>query len=269
MPTSDATRLISSAFLDARRSAKALASFPGELPGTLEAAYAIQTESISRWPDDVAGWKVGGIPPKFRETFGTDRLAGPIFRRSIKRQNGEAVAMPVFRGGFAAVEGEIILRIGKTVAPGTVDPDSDDAAALVGEAFIGVELASSPLKVINDLGPVSIISDFGNNAGLIVGPSLANWQALDLDALLVTTRIDGALVGHAPASAIPGGPMAAFRFLLGNCTERGITLPEGTLVSTGAITGVHQAEPGASAEVAFGDHGTIRLELEEAQAQVA
>ncbi len=39
--------------------------------------------------------------------------------------------------------------------------------------FIGIEIASSPLQNINDYGPAVVASDFGNNAGLLLGAEVA------------------------------------------------------------------------------------------------
>ena len=47
-----------------------------------------------------------------------------------------------------------------------------EARELVAAVHVGVETAGSPLATINDLGPCAIVADFGNNAGLIVGPEL-------------------------------------------------------------------------------------------------
>ncbi|MDP2117545.1 MAG: 2-keto-4-pentenoate hydratase, partial [Brevundimonas sp.] len=48
---------IARAFVEARRSARALATYPGTAPESLEAAYAIQDDAIALWPDRIAGWK--------------------------------------------------------------------------------------------------------------------------------------------------------------------------------------------------------------------
>lgn len=250
---------VSQAFVNARREGRPLDRFPGDLPGTLGDAYAVQDRSIAAWPDAIAGWKIGGIPDPFRTEFGKDRLAGPIFARSVRTAGAGLAAMPVYRGGFAAVEAEFVLVFGEEIAPGTLAPRIEAVREAVSAIHIGVEIASSPLPVINDLGPLSIISDFGNNAGLLLGPEIEDGCARDLSEIPVTVAFDGKPVGEArtPANA----PFAAAAFLVGLCTERGLTLPAGAMASTGAITGVHQAGIGTQAAVRFGDVGRLDLEL--------
>lgn len=269
MPERRSINPTSESFVEARLSARALRDFPGNLPTSLDEAYAIQNESIRRWPDQIAGWKVGGIPPKFVEKFGSDRLAGPIFQRTIAYQNGGRTVMPVFAGGFAAIEAEIVLRTDRLIKPGDIDPSSDDVVEVVPDAFFGVELASSPLAQINDLGPMSIISDFGNNAGLVIGDRLKGWPDRAMTDRDISVRIDGELVGQSRIESVEAGPIGAFRFLLANCAARGITIQAGTYISTGAITGVHRCDAGVAAVIEFEGVSPIRIALIEATPQKA
>ena len=66
---------VSSALVDARLDAHPLPDFPVRLPQTLEQAYAIQARSISRWPDELAGWKVARLADSDRGRLGAERLA--------------------------------------------------------------------------------------------------------------------------------------------------------------------------------------------------
>jgi 2-keto-4-pentenoate hydratase len=65
---------------------------------------------------------------------------------------------------------------------------------------------------INALGPLASIACFGNNNGAILGPRIAAWHAMDLDALPCTARIDGLAVGQGDTSRLPGGIWAALAF---------------------------------------------------------
>ena len=67
---------VSDKLVRSRLMATPLSSFPGPLPRDSQTAYAIQANSIVNWPDEVGGWKVGGIVPAFREQFAAERLAG-------------------------------------------------------------------------------------------------------------------------------------------------------------------------------------------------
>jgi 2-keto-4-pentenoate hydratase len=256
---SQTSQAIAASFRSARREATALTAFPGEMPSTLDAAYAIQEFAIAQWPDQIGGWKVGRILSPWLEQYGEDRLVGPIFTRSIHAvRPGETAELPVFTGGFAAVEAEFIVRLVDDAPADKLAWTPEEAASLVSMMHIGIEPAGSPLATINDLGPAVVISDFGNNAGLILGPSIPEWRNRPLEMLTAETFIEGRSVGRGSAASLPGGPLAALAFALSRNARRGRPLKARDLISTGATTGIHPIQAGQSARVDFGACGQIR-----------
>ncbi len=262
-PLSKQDDAISCCLVNARLNAIALPDFPGDLPDTLEQAYAIQSASIVRWPDAVAGWKIGFMPAADRSRFSVERLAGPIFKSSIHRiEPGSCKSMPIFVGGFAALEAEFILELGGTVKPSDSERSDRELSAVVCAMYVGAEIASSPMAGINQLGPICVVSDFGNNAGLLLGPKISDWKSRSLDSLSAKVTVDGVVVGNANANAIPGGPLQALRFLIGLCARQGIELPKGTLISTGAATGIHNVSLTSRVRLDFSDVGYFEVAFE-------
>ncbi len=243
------------AFVAARKGGRALTAYPGAAPESLEAAYAIQDEAIAAWPDRVAGWKLGRINAPHEARFGAGRLAGPIFSRNVWTAGQAPTRFDVIAGGFAAVEAEYVLELGAT-APDRGDWTTEAVAPLVSRVFTGVEIAGSPFAGINDFGPAVTASDFGNNAGLILGGEIDGWRER-LPDLICTMTIDGVVAGRGGAAAIPGGPLDSLAFLLNLLHRRGRRLEAGQLVSTGAATGVHDIRAGQSAGADFGPDGSI------------
>ncbi|MFY7834807.1 MAG: 2-keto-4-pentenoate hydratase [Novosphingobium sp.] len=258
---------VAKAFVSARNEARALPVYPGIAPHDLGAAYGIQDRAISVDGRAVAGWKVGRINPPRDGQLGANRLSGPIFADSIvDAAAGDEPAMPVFVGGFAAAEAEMLLH----VAPGFSGPvPTDDAGtiAILDDVRLGIEIASSPYPGINTDGPLVTVSDFGNNAGLVRGCVLEGWQGLDLCAIAVCGEIDGVQVGAATAATMLDGPYGAVRFLLANLIERGFDVSGGLWVSTGAITGVHEIAVGQSFRAVFEGCGEVRCSVVAATAR--
>ena len=254
---------IAKRFVAARTTGEPLAGFPGSVPSDLAAAYACQDAAIALVDDTIAGWKVGLIGKEAFAVFKQDRLAGPIFRKSVRQARaGERVGFPVFRGGFAAVEAEFLLKVGRAAPADKRDWTSAEAQAVVAAVHVGIETAGSPLATINELGPAAIVADFGNNAGLIVGPELLNWRTKPVEQWQCETFVDDALVGRGHGGVPPGGPFESLRFLLELCARRSRPLKAGDWVSTGAITGVHEVVAGQAARVSFGEAGEILCRAE-------
>lgn len=257
MSENSRTDAIAGALVDARLAAKALARFPFGLPFDLEQAYRCQDAVIARWPGRVAGWKVGYIAPERRDASGDPRLIGPIFAGNVSYLAGDSGEFGVIAGGFAAVEAEFVFRLARDIAPRAQAWTAADAAAEVAALHIGVELAGSPLADINVLGPCAVVADCGNNAGLLLGPEIANWQDCAMEALTCSTWIDGALAGRGGAATLAGGPLAALAFALSRNARRGRGFVAGDLITTGAATGIHDIVAGQSATVDFGIHGRL------------
>jgi 2-keto-4-pentenoate hydratase len=261
-----ASEAIADGFVRARLSGEALPGFPGTLPGNLAEAYRTQEAAIGLWPDRIIGWKVGMIAPALHTRLGAGRVAGPIFARALRPAPEHAVVdFPVFDGGFAAVEAEFVLRLTADAPPDKLDWTLEEARQFPVRVFAGIETAGSPLATINELGPTVVASDFGNNAGLILGREISDGARLPLDTLTCRTFIDGDLVGSGSANSIPGGPFESFRFLLEHCARRGRPLKAGDLVSTGAATGVHDIVAGQVSQADFGQHGAIRCRAVKAE----
>jgi 2-keto-4-pentenoate hydratase len=255
---------IAGRFLAARRTAEGLSDYPGAMPSTLGQAYAVQDEAIRAWGRPAIGWKVGRILPPLSERFGTDRLAGPIFHCEEVGSDAAAPAMPVFANGFAAAEAEFLLRIGQ-VPPGKRRFSLEETAALIERVHIGIEIASSPLRSINEIGPIAVVSDFGNNNGMVVGAEIPDWRESDFDEWTVTTLIDGIEVGQGRAAAFPDGAVGAARFLFELMAERRTELRPGQWISSGAVTGVHDARAGQRIEARFGSGYAVNCTLKAAE----
>lgn len=250
---------IAARFVQARLAAKALPAYPGPVPPDLGTAYATQDAAIAAWPDEIAGWKLGRIPAPLDTRFGAGRLAGPIFSRNVWLAGAEPTSFGVIAGGFAAVEAEYVLEIASAPPPRSSHGapwDAQSVVPYVSAVHVGVEIAGSPFAEINDHGPAVTASDFGNNAGLILGSSVIDWRER-LDGLSCRMEIDGVEIGVGGARSIPGGPLESLAFLLNLLDARGRTVEAGQLISTGATTGVHRIEIGQSAVADFGIDGQI------------
>jgi 2-keto-4-pentenoate hydratase len=244
-------------FVTARLKAIALPDFPGTLPPDLVAAYVVQDQAIDIWPDEVAGWKIGKIPAHLVEPLGAKSLAGPVFRKDVHIPGKGPVEYGMFVGGFAAVEAEYMFELGEDAPAGKTTYTTAEVGALVKRMICGIETAGSPLATINVIGPLCVVSDFGNNNGIMVGPEVPNWRDRTMSELTCETFIDGKSVGTGNAANVPGSPIESLRYVAELCAKRGRPLKAGMIITTGAITGIHDVVPGQLARVEFKGLGAI------------
>jgi 2-keto-4-pentenoate hydratase len=170
--------MIAEQFVRARLAGQSLPQYPGNVPTTLAEAYRCQELAIERFPDRIVGWKVARIGAAFARQFPEERLVGPVFSRNLHTAPvGQVVDFPVIEGGFGAVEAEIVLCVNEDAPANKKVWSIDEAAEMVRSFHLGVETAVSPLATLNDLGPGAVISDFGNNWGVIVGASIGEWRS--------------------------------------------------------------------------------------------
>lgn len=245
---------IARALIDARAGKTPLTAYPGTMPQTMADAYAIQDRAIAFDGRRIGGWKVGRIAADLVDRYGGNRLTGPIFANEIFDGTAAEPVMPVYADGFAAAEAEVLLCFGEV---GTRAYDIDSVRGCIADVRTGIEIASSPFPEINRHGPAVTASDYGNNKGMILGPSIADWQNVDLIRMPVVMAIDGETVGTATMEAMLDGPFGSALFLIDILRTRGIAIPPGTWVSAGAITGIHEIRPGQRAEAVF--DGKIRV----------
>ncbi len=260
----DALRQLSATLVSARRTGQTLDQYPGPVPTTLAEGYAIQDLSLAAVTEDIVGWKIGMVPPELRAVMQVERLMGPVFDSlshvvGHAHHDDEKITIPVFDGGFIAIEAELILELAVDIAPGSVDT-TKGVAQYVKAAYAGIEIASSPVPDLNDYGPAAIASDFGNNHGMVVGAPLADWQS-SLAEIETKVLINGKLINAAPANNVLNGQLAALAYLIDCAAQREITLRAGALICSGAITGVHETVVGASASVSFGTANQLNVEF--------
>lgn len=253
---------IAGAFRAARLAASPLPAYPADaVPATLTEAYAIQRLAIATWPDRVAGWKVAAIAPQWREAYPGERVYGPVFAKSLYLASDGAVDFPVIRGGYAAAEAEFALRLADDFPVDRAFETVEELQPYVAAVHAAIEMAGSPLPTLSALGPGAVVSDFGNNSGLVVGPELVDFFGRQRTDWPVEADVNGAAAGTGSADRIPGGPLAALLILANALVAEGATLRPGDWISTGASTGVHPVAIGGTVHVRFDGKPAIALHI--------
>jgi 2-keto-4-pentenoate hydratase len=266
MSTPAAEEVVAAKLVAARREGRSLTGFPGVVPSSMAEAYRIQELAMSRWQDSLIGWKIGYIPADRRTAGDPDRLVGPIWRQQchLSEEHVSAAEVGIFASGFAAVEAELVIRLGQDLpAHDWGGWTAQEAADLGQQLLVGIEVASSPIPEINSLGPTVIAADFGNNNGLVLGSVLADWPSGA--PVQLACYIDGDLMGEGSAENLPGGIHDGLATALNILASRDQPLRAGMVFATGAITGIHPIGPGQHCRVEVRGGPSVELRTADAR----
>ena len=261
--------VVAAELVAARREGRSLTRFPGALPASMAEAYRIQDLAMSRWQDSLVGWKIGYISADRRSSGDPDRLVGPIWRQQchLGERHVSAVEVGIFASGFAAVEAELVIRLGQDLrAHEGGGWTAEEAAALEQHLLVGIEVASSPIPDINALGPTVITADFGNNNGLVLGSVLSDRPGGG--RVRLACYIDGQLIGEGSADNLPGGIHHGLAAALNILASRDQPVRAGTVFATGAITGIHPIRPGQHCRVDVRGGPSVELRTADARTLV-
>ena len=266
MSTPVAEDVIAAELVAARREGRSLTGFPGAVPASMAEAYQIQELAMSRWQDSLVGWKIGYISADRRTAGDPDRLVGPIWRQQfhLSEEHASAAEVGIFASGFAAVEAELVIRLGQDLPAHDVGAwTAQEAADLEQHLLVGIEVASSPIPDINSLGPTVIAADFGNNNGLVLGSVLAD--GLSGAPVQLACYVDGQLMGEGSAENLPGGIHHGLATALNILASRGQPVRAGMVFATGAITGIHPIGPGQHCSVEVRGGPSVELRTADAR----
>jgi len=211
-----------------------LAERPVATPQTLDEAYVAQAEHLARRiaisGGVQTGYKLGATSTATMKALGfAEPFHGPILSAWT-----HASPATLRRGDFfvCAIELEVGFRIGADI----LDPQIDAAALRdsIAEVFPTLEVADSRFRQKQRPGPEAIVADLGNAGALVIGAPVANWRALDLEAMAVTLMADGEAVASGSGALVVDGPLGQLLRFARSRAAMGAPLKAGDIVSSGS-----------------------------------
>lgn len=250
------------ALFEAHKLRETYADLPeDERPSDTAEAYAIQDALVALWQADgrgaFAGYKIGVTSAAIQAMVGLDQpIAGVIFAPTVRQTPATIRAADFVRLG---IECEIALRIGRDLPP---EGAPYDRAALAD----AVEACMAAFEVIDDrdadysrLNVLSMTADNSWNAGVVLGPEVRDWRALDLAAAAGALTINGEAAGEGVGGDALGHPLESAAWLANNLAGRGRTLAAGMIVMTGSIVATKFPKPGDRARFAVAGLGEVAV----------
>ncbi|MGE0737163.1 MAG: 2-keto-4-pentenoate hydratase [Alphaproteobacteria bacterium] len=247
----------------ARGDMRKLAAFPPTCAPHNEAdAYAIQDAfgAATGWP--VAGWKIGCTSEEAQKMLSAPGpFFGRVFAHTLIRMPGKGTPAEAEHRAFLdpGVESEFAFVMARDLPPRDKPYSRDEVGAAVASLHPAFEIVDPRWLDWLKVGLASIVADNGANGGLLLGPAVANWRAIDLAAVKVSLTFDGKHVMSGEGSAVMGHPLNALTWLANELPKRGHFLRAGEAVTTGTCTSLHKIPPNIAARADFGPVGAAQL----------
>jgi 2-keto-4-pentenoate hydratase len=221
---------------------------PALYPVDLAEAYAIRAafEAIetAEGRGAVAGYKVAITTKVMQELCGIDEPCyGAIFAREVHHDHAELRQADYCR---LAMETEIAMRLGDDLPDGG---DRDRVAGAVESCMAAIELLEDLRYDYKRLDAPALVAGNAWNAGIVLGPPVADWRRLDLDGLGARLRINGAEIGRGVGADVLGHPLNALAWLAGKRAAEGRPLRRGMVVMTGSMIATRYPVAGDRVEI--------------------
>jgi len=230
-------------------------------PATLDEGYAMQAEHAARRlaisGGAQTGYKLGATSTATMQALGfSEPFHGPVHSAWT---HASPATLPRADFFVCAIELEVGFRLGADIA----DPRIDMATLrdAIADVFPTLEVADSRFLQKPRPGPAAIVADLGNAGALVVGPPVANWRALDLEAMPVTLKANGETVASGSGSLVVDGPLGQLLRFARNRAATGAPLKAGEIVSSGSCIPPWPAPAGATLVGRLEGLGAVSLTL--------
>ena len=255
--------------LDTRQKAARIARLFGEsrqtdalpaalMPADLDEAYAIRQAfediAVAGGRGAVAGFKIGLTTPVMQKLCGVDEPCyGAIFAGEVHQLRAELKVANYCRLG---IETEIAVRLGEDLLRGD---DPARVAGAVESCMAAIELLEDLRHDYKRLSAAAMVAGNVWNAGVVLGPPVADWRSLDLARVGARLAIDGREIGRGVGGDVMGNPLNALAWLAGKRASEGRPLQRGTIVMTGSMVPIQFPAPGDRAIVEVEGLGSAEL----------
>ena len=205
----------------------------------------------------IVGWKLAQTVPKAQAAAGIEApTVSPLLQGMIVPSE---TVFPSKRFYKPEVEAEIALEL---ASPIDGPKRKDELIAALAGIRVAIEVADTRYVDKAAMGVPAVIADLNSSSALVVGPLLDVNEMQSLLGQLATVRLgDGSMATVFEGDMRPS-PIDVLAFLAGFVSERGHTLPAGTIITTGTHSLPTRSGPGNIA-VRFGDAMRLGARLSE------
>jgi 2-keto-4-pentenoate hydratase len=230
-----------------------------------EQAYAMQSRHIAgvlaSRGGQVTGTKIAGGDLATMATLGlSGPMRGPIFSHFTY---ASPATLP--RSAFldlCLIEAEIALVLQEDLGGAGPAPGRAALKQAIGAIIPSIEVADSRYLEPGSAPPMALIADLAAAGAWVSGPTLAEWQGIDLANLEVRLLSNGEVVRSGTGHLAMGDPIAALEAMVNDLARSGEKLSAGQVVLAGSYTAGYLAKAGETLVADFGQLGQVSVSFE-------
>lgn len=249
------------ALYQARRDRVAIDPFTATMPDLgVNEGYAIQQHLVDKLLADgesICGYKLGLTSAPMQALLGVGQPDfGPVFASTVHR-DGAAIKTSDFIA--PRVEAEIAVVLADDL--GGPHCTAADVFSATRGLVAAIEIVDSRIKDWK-ISIADTVADLASNGAIALSSCVIPLQDLDPRLIGMVFTKNGNVIATGAGAAALGDPLAAVAWLANTLAPKGIVLPAGSVIMTGAL---HAMTPIAAGDVfrAEFDHlGPITLRIE-------
>jgi 2-keto-4-pentenoate hydratase len=231
-----------------------------EVPTSASLAYGAQEQLIGLVDSALVGWKVGATNAASQGMLGVKTpICGPVFERTLV-ESGTGIAVSNFHHQ-PGLESEFAFTLGMTIRPGGAVMNGKAAREVVSTVHPAIELVCSRFDSNFQVDPALLIADGALHAALVVGPGTDPDDVENLRTHQLRTLVNNEEIATGTGNEILGDPFESLAWLCNHLNRRSLTLHEGSIVTTGAATGLHLTNANQLLTTDGGNLGSVSLNL--------
>jgi len=227
---------------------------PAEMPQDVADCYAVQERAIALSGITPRAWKLGAPALAGQAAMGlAEPFSGPVLPDMLLASPAEIATSEFSCHKF---EPEIAITLGRDIdGPISVE----EAREAIASYHLAIEILNFRTKDGFSLGAKGMIADLGANGALVLGAAIPA-GAYEYAALTLDVRINGQSVAGRNPPPPETDPAVLLAWFSGHAAARGLSLPAGTVITTGSQAGVLPFAPGDLIEVDFGAAGIAAVQ---------
>lgn len=213
-------------------------------------SYEIQDQIIASLASPIAAWKVGS-----KSSDGPIQAA-PLPASGV-RQGPATIERSAY--GVLMLELELAFRFNRDFAPG----EQHDAAAImdaISHTVTTIEIVSSRYAGW-PVDKLAMLADLQSHGGLVVGEAVPYDASYPFERPALTYTHDGRNVAPQATNNTAGDPRRLLPWLVNHAAQRGVGVPEGTLITCGTYTGMYAPQTPGTIVGQFEGLPEIRLTI--------